>query len=552
MLKNNARHRIWIVFALLFMIPMFLFLDAKSDSEESKYNYYRDVKQTVNTIKNEITDAKLPLADYNAIRNDILAMLADNNEDLRDNTINMTDLGGAISGLGLNILDKMDGAHLKKQLDGVNNSIEEYIREEIDKKIFQRKGDQATNTMMGFNEAFAELETAYGALDKEHTLDANKALFGPLSATSAKANLSQTSLHVSVPDPQTVFVTKCPNPSGECYGYYPNPSEHKSLCMYKHGTSGETNTEYWTCFGGTCSRSGEHWLPCGGGCGEDFPPKVIGQRGPVRINGVLQFIYKYASDSPHLVTCNEPVHSWWNPSATCGREYYTCQGPCSHGAEEGIFPRETSGTVTFTHAARLVTAKPYLSVYWYLRKPSDTSGGLGTSVSSVTGDGSSKESSFSRTFTESDEDGTYNVTAYVSFDDSVKQYSYLLTVYKNSGSGSGSNNGNSTNGNISNNNINGNGNGNGNGNTSTICSRDGCDATVTASNAADHAYETCDECDVGYYKCDADAVYAHAWVACRRATCPRKKGTGSNNLFWRRRCQGNPSSCDGGLPHILR
>ena len=113
-------------------------------------------------------------------------------------------------------------------------------------------------------------------------------------------------------------------------------------------------------------------------------------------------------------------------------------------------------------------------------------------------------------------------------------------------------------GNQSNNNIIGNDDNGVNTNSNAICPREGCDTTITAGNAADHAFDTCDGCNVGYYNCDSDAVYAHAWVACRRADCPRKTGTGSSNLFWRRRCQGNPSgidhpfSCTGGLPHDLR
>ncbi|RKU11996.1 hypothetical protein C6501_11875 [Candidatus Poribacteria bacterium] len=106
--------------------------------------------------------------------------------------------------------------------------------------------------------------------------------------------------------------------------------------------------------------------------------------------------------------------------------------------------------------------------------------------------------------------------------------------------------------------------GNDNGDTTVErCGRSDCNEIlsnggVVIRDRAEHEYVTCGGCGVGYYKCDSTAAYDHAQVACRRATCPRKRGTGTTNLWWTYRCQPNPSgidnpfSCDGGLPHDLQ
>lgn len=112
------------------------------------------------------------------------------------------------------------------ELDHVNNSAEKFIKDNI-VPIFQRKGDQDKGVLMGYNEAFAELVTAYNALDKGDTLDANTALFGSATATSDKVDLYQTSLHMEVPDAGSVFLVKC---NGKCYGYWEDADKNKRTC----------------------------------------------------------------------------------------------------------------------------------------------------------------------------------------------------------------------------------------------------------------------------------------------------------------------------------
>ncbi len=95
---------------------------------------------------------------------------------------------------------------------------------------------------------------------------------------------------------------------------------------------------------------------------------------------------------------------------------------------------------------------------------------------------------------------------------------------------------------------------NGVGNTeNAVCLDDDCNVTITQFNSFEHELVTCDKCGVKYHKCNDADVYAHAYVACKHPNCPRKRGTGSSNLYWKRRCQGNPPntqfSCLDGRPH---
>lgn len=85
-----------------------------------------------------------------------------------------------------------------------------------------------------------------------------------------------------------------------------------------------------------------------------------------------------------------------------------------------------SASAGATHAASLNVPSAYNSVYWYVKSPSES--GLGTSVSSVSGDGSSTRASFSWSVP-SDASGEYVITAYTYLaDGSVVQPSYTVSV----------------------------------------------------------------------------------------------------------------------------
>lgn len=238
MLKNNALYKSCALFALFFAFATFLFLDAKSETEKSKYEKYESLRATVNAIvSSEINPEKDYLGQYFTLRNVIVAKLQENEEEMRDGIYDA--LGGpqsALISLGKQINDTMDGVQLMAELDHVNKSAEKFIQDNI-VPIFQRKGDQDKGVLMGYNEAFAELVTAYNALDKGDTLDANTALFGSATATSDKVDLYQTSLHMDVPDAESVFLVKC---NGKCYGYWEDADKMKVTCP-------SCGVEYYSC-----------------------------------------------------------------------------------------------------------------------------------------------------------------------------------------------------------------------------------------------------------------------------------------------------------------
>lgn len=236
--KNNALYKSCALFALIFAFAIFLFLDAKSETEKSKYEYYKEVKSTVNDIKtHEINPEMDYLGQYFTLRTTIVDKLKDNKEDMRDGIFDA--LGGpksALISLGKQISDTMDGVQLMAELDHVNKSAEKFIKDNI-VPIYQRKGDQKKLELMGYNEAFAELVTAYNALDDEYTKRANTALFGSATATSDKVDLYQTSLYSAVPDAGSVFLVKC---NGKCYGYWEDADKMKVTCP-------SCGVEYYSC-----------------------------------------------------------------------------------------------------------------------------------------------------------------------------------------------------------------------------------------------------------------------------------------------------------------
>ena len=78
-----------------------------------------------------------------------------------------------------------------------------------------------------------------------------------------------------------------------------------------------------------------------------------------------------------------------------------------------------------THYALYQSNLPYDSVWWYVRSPSES--GYGTNVSTEYGDGSKLSSTFSWTAPETT--GTYTITAYVYYTNTIIEQSYDITVH---------------------------------------------------------------------------------------------------------------------------
>jgi len=76
-----------------------------------------------------------------------------------------------------------------------------------------------------------------------------------------------------------------------------------------------------------------------------------------------------------------------------------------------------------SHSAHLSATEPFQSVYWYVRAPGES--GLGTHISTDTGDGAKTDSYFSYTPSTS---GTYTITAYTYFTNTISEPSYDITV----------------------------------------------------------------------------------------------------------------------------
>ena len=131
----------------------------------------------------------------------------------------------------------------------------------------------------------------------------------------------------------------------------------------------------------------------------------------------------------------------------CGKTYHNCSPgdpgcfwwPASH-KEDGIASTSDSPGLSpdgglyaaspgGSHTASLTTSVPYNTVYWYVKKPWDTSY-YGTNEATDSGDGLTNEASFSYTFPSgSMHTGSFKITAYIYTGDSnIQEYSYTVTV----------------------------------------------------------------------------------------------------------------------------
>ena len=361
---------------------------------------------------------------YFSLRLIIKTKLEENAEDQRENIIES--LGGpnsALLALGKSLADTMDGAQLMAEMDHVNTSIEEYINENIDKAIYQRQGDIDNGIGVGYNEAFANLEAAYNGLDPEDTKKANKDLFN--SASTVKVDLSSSTYHWPVPDSGSIFLVQCGNPSGECYGYYKKAEKHKKICPEKHGVDGTTNKVWWSCFDSSCTHDKyswslwQHWEPCRGGCEELFPAPLS----PPPLGHGAQGIGRHATTIyyDHEATCQVPVHSFWNPWAKCGKEYFTCQ-VCPHRASEGVFRNRSDFDVYHNIYNRLIVTAIKDDLYWVRMRIN------GNYVTSAYANANG-EVTLRKTFTSEDR-GNHTVTIHVYYNggNSSTEHSFSISV----------------------------------------------------------------------------------------------------------------------------
>ena len=422
MLKNSVFSK--ASFALIALLFVLSFLNAQTAT--TTYGDFSGALAALNSVKAEINREMDKLDQYFSLRLIIKAKLEENAEDQRENIIES--LGGrnsALLALGKSLADTMDGAQLMAEMDHVNTSTEKYIRDKIDKAIYQRQGDIDKGIGVGYNEAFANLEAAYNGLGEEDTKKANKDLFN--SASKVKVDLSSSTYHWPVPDSGSIFLVQCGNPSGECYGYYDTADEHKKICPHKHGVDGETNKVWWSCFDSSCTHDKyawslmQHWEPCRGGCGKLMPAPI----GAPPLGHAAQGIGRDASTAyfyyDHEAVCQEPVHSFWNPWAKCGKKYFTCQA-CPHRASEGVFSNQTGFDVYDSNNNTLIVTAIKDDLYWVRMR---INGNYVTSAYPDT-DG---EATLRKTFgTEDRGNHSVTITVYYNGGNSSKDHSFSISV----------------------------------------------------------------------------------------------------------------------------
>ncbi len=285
------------------------------------YSSYVDARVSLNDVNDELDKAEIVLLQYEQIRGGILKELEKNGSDSRTNVKNS--IKGRITGNIPDVVDAwisqigatMTGVELINKLDSINTQIGEFTYEdENGENIFQRT-DGYNATYDGYIEAYKALNDQYRALANKRAFQ----IYDTQYRVKPKREPKQTS---------GIFVSPCATPTGTCYGYYVNPNRHQLKCELKHGVSGETNVDWWTCQStskGRCQRASEHWLPCPGNCGEKYPPKKVSK-------GRGQFYYSDNVDFPHEVKCKEKVYDgFWKYWMKCfGKHgdssiWYTCQ-----------------------------------------------------------------------------------------------------------------------------------------------------------------------------------------------------------------------------------
>lgn len=342
MKRNSFYHRILSTFlvASFLSISLYLYVNAHNTEASDNYSSFSVALVSMNTVNDKIDNATRTLEQFGHVRDGIVSELGKHETEGRFNVAkSITDrVIGSIAGAVKTVLSQlkttMSGVELVYALDGVNIAIDEHIMNEVE-PLFTTSGS-------GHNDTFNRLIDGYGKLTPYYRGRANYDLWGKGKKQSDGTIVYDTSDYTedlknqytkSVPTSDTITVSKCANPSGKCYGYYLDPNEHKKTCQHKHGVSGETGVTWWQCDSTSCTHSAEHWVECRGECGKLFPPPTRSIIPPAFPGEGPRFTTTYHD---HEETCEEPVHSFWNPWAKCGKKYFTCQ-VCPHRASEGVF-----------------------------------------------------------------------------------------------------------------------------------------------------------------------------------------------------------------------
>ena len=331
---------IFFTVALLCVLSIYL-LPVNAQSWDAAYRYYNECDKARLAVQDEINSANDDLQQLENVRARIEGELSDNAEDLRDGVRTSLvaaaggDLGAGASALINAASDTMDGEALLSLFNSANSAISSQLG--VISGIYTRAGT-------GYDAVYSRYQSSYNALSAKDKAIVKK-------ATGHSGGIYPK---MSQPSGSTYGLVACARPSSlspTCYGYYTDADTHKETCSQKHGTSGETNVEWWSCFDSQCTRYPEHWVPCRApNCTVLRPPPTI-TIVPPGYMGAPGSVRRTYHD--HEVTCQASVYSFLNPGKKCGRKYFTCEGACpnknSHTSGSGSTP-PSSGTPTPTPA----------------------------------------------------------------------------------------------------------------------------------------------------------------------------------------------------------
>ena len=314
----NKPSKVLIVFLSLFFVS--LPLSGVNAHETEEWKQYQACAEAREQKERQIVSAKDDLGQFEDVRERIEGYLADNAEDLRAGVrssliaAGFADFGAATAALVEGALDTMDGIALLSMFNSANTSIQ--AQNGVISGLYTDPPNTPAKDRTGYDAVYDRYVDAYNNLSESDKAKIRHARGedGPYPK-------------MSQPSGSTYGLVACARPSNlspTCYGYYRDADEHKETCSLKHGTSGETNVTWWSCFNSQCHRYPEHWVPCRApNCNLLYPPKTVIIIPPDFPGGSV-----YTAEEYHdcEIKCGVDVYGgFFNPWATCPEKYFTCE-----------------------------------------------------------------------------------------------------------------------------------------------------------------------------------------------------------------------------------
>ena len=315
-MRINNRTLLFSVFftvALLCVFSIHLLL-VNAESMDAAYKYYNECNNARVTVEGEINSAAIILSKRESFRTSVEGWLAENAEDLRDSVrttliaSGFMDVGAGTAALVNGTSDMMDGIALLSSFNSANSAISSQLG--VISGIY-------TRTDTGYDAVYSRYVDSYNGLSADDKDIVKRATGHPNGIYPKKVP----------PSADTYGLVACGRPSSlspTCYGYYKDADKHKETCTQKHGTSGETSVEWWSCFDSQCTRYPEHWVPCRAtNCSVLFPPKTVIINTPDFPGGSVYTVEEYHD---HEVKCQVDVYrGFFSFQPKCGEKYFTCE-----------------------------------------------------------------------------------------------------------------------------------------------------------------------------------------------------------------------------------